>query len=86
MSKKIISLLAAFVIMAVTLSGCAGKDTKRGLSSLAIVIGLAIDKSEGENQGFETFGEEKNKILMTTQVVRNDSVGQQESSQQGSGS
>ena len=86
MSKKILSLLVALVLVMVTFSGCSGKDTKRGLNSLAIVIGLAIDKSEGENQGFETFGEEKEKILMTTQVVRNDSVGQQGSSQQGSGS
>lgn len=85
MSKKILSLLAAFVIMAVTLSGCSDKNTKRGLSDLAIVIGLAIDKSAGQNQGYETFGEDKEKILMTAQVVRNDSVGQQGSSQQSSG-
>ena len=55
MSKKILSLLVALVIMMVTLSGCSEKDTKRGLNSLAIVIGLAIDKSDGENQGFEKF-------------------------------
>ena len=85
MSRKILSLLAALVIITVTFSGCSEKDTKRGLNSLAIVIGLAVDKSEGENQGFETFGEEKEKILMTAQVVRNDSVGQQGSAQQSSG-
>ena len=86
MSKKIICITTVIVIMFVSFTGCSVKDTKRNLSSLAIVIGLAIDKNEGDSQGFETFGDEKARILMTAQVVRNDSVGQQGSSGQGSDS
>ena len=86
MYKKILCLLTAVVTVFMFCSGCSIKGSKRNLTSLAIVIGLAIDKSDGENQGFETFGDEKEKILMTAQIVRNDSVGQQASTGQGSGS
>lgn len=86
MYKKIISLLTLVITVFVFCSGCSIKTAKRDLSSLAIVIGLAIDKSDGENQGFENFGNDKEKILMTAQVVRNDSVGQQGNSGQGASS
>ncbi len=86
MYKKIICLLTAVIAVFVFCSGCSIKGTKRNLTSLAIVIGLAIDKSEGENQGFETSGDPREKIRMTAQIVRNDSVGQQASSGQGGGS
>lgn len=86
MSKKIICITTVIVIMFVSFTGCSVKGTKRDLSSLAIVIGLAIDKNEGDSQGFETFGDEQARILMTAQVVRNDSVGQQGGSGQGADS
>ena len=67
MSKKIICITTVIVIMFVSFTGCSVKGTKRDLSSLAIVIGLAIDKNEGDSQGFETFGDEQARILMTAQ-------------------
>ena len=55
MYKKIICLFTAVIIVFVFCTGCSIKGTKRDLASLAIVIGLAIDKSEGKNQGFEGY-------------------------------
>lgn len=78
-AKKLVSLLTFLTIAFTNFTGCSIKSTKRDLSSLAVVIGIAIDKSDGDNRGFETFGQENDKILMTVQVVRNDSVGQQKS-------
>lgn len=83
MSKRLITIFVAAIFALVSFTGCDSDSTKRELGALAIVIGLAIDKNEGDNQGFETFGQEQDKILMTAQVVRNDSVGQQGSQGRG---
>ena len=84
MRKKLISLLLCAVCVSVFCSACSKGGTKRELNSLAVILGIAIDELNEEQEGnFENFGEQSEKLLVTTQVVRNIAVSQNSSSSEG---
>lgn len=75
MSKKVLLISMFILILCFLFCGCSFvKGAKRELNTLGIVVGLAIDKCEDDDS----------KILLTAQIVRNDSVGQNASGQGGS--
>lgn len=87
MNRKLICLLLLIVCIAPALSGCGSVGAKRELSSLAIVLGMAIDKPDGsEDVEFENFGEDSEKLLLTTQVVRTLATSQNSTGSESSGS
>ncbi len=94
---RFLCLILIIACAAPCLGGCGAVGTKRELDSLAIVLGLAIDKADGsEDVDFENYGEESDRLLLTAQVVRtlatssnssdSESAGQGSDSGSGSGS
>lgn len=87
MKKRQTCLLLCFICLLSFCGGCAHTKTKRELDSLAVVLGIAIDKAEEKDEiGSESFGEDSEKLLLTAQVVRNISISQNSSESESSGS
>ncbi len=87
MKKRQICLLLCFICLLSFCGGCAHTKTKRELDSLAVVLGIAIDKAEEKDEiGSESFGEDSEKLLLTAQVVRNISISPNSSESESSGS
>ena len=87
MKKRQTCLLLGFICRLSFCGGCAHTKTKRELDSLAVVLGIAIDKAEEKDEiGSESFGEDSEKLLLTAQVVRNISISQNSSESESSGS
>ena len=87
MKKRQTCLLLCFICLLSFCGGCAHTKTKRELDSLAVVLGIAIDKAEEKDEiGSERFGEDSEKLLLTAQVVRNISISQNSSESESSGS
>ena len=75
MSKRVLLVCMSILAICLIFCGCSFvKGAKREINTLGIVVGLAIDKCEDDDS----------KILLTAQIVRNDSVGQNASGQGGS--
>ena len=87
MKKRQTCLLLCFICLLSFCGGCAHTKTKRELDSLAVVLGVAIDKAKEKDEiGSVSFGEDSEKLLLTAQVVRNISISQNSSESESSGS
>lgn len=84
---KLTSLLLCIVCLSMLATGCSTGNAKRELNSLAIVLGIAIDFPEGEDEShYENFGKDGEKLLLTSQVVRNIAISQNSSASESAGS
>ncbi len=72
-TRKYVVFTELILLITILFCGCSVTGAKRQLNTLGIVVGLAIDESKNENE-----------LLMTAQLVRNDSVGQNASGQSSS--
>ncbi len=87
MKKRWVCFLLCCSCLLSLCSGCAHTHAKRELDSLAIVMGIAIDKADEKKElGAETAGGKDEKILLTTQVVRNIALSPNSSESESSGS
>lgn len=84
---KYISLALCVICLSLFCTGCTDRGAKRELNSLAIVLGIAIDAADEKDAAeFDNFGDESDRLLLTSQVVRNISVSQNSSQSESAGS
>jgi len=87
MKKKRIAFILCCTCLLSFCSGCARSGAKRELDSLAIMMGIAIDKSDASSgNAAGTSGEESEKLLLTAQIVRNVAISQNSSASESASS
>ncbi len=70
---RLLCMSMLLVIMCTMFAGCSGGDAQRELDSLAIVLGIALDKCDHLNEKSKE-NTEKSRLMVTAQVVRTSSV------------